>query len=232
MSWTVSTLAAALITNIGGESTDSRFLTEIKAWINEAYKALIRAHRWPWTFVTENIAVLASNDTYGLATTGMEVIGARLAGDEDTELIYMHPSKLIGIDLEAESKPQWFYITNWDSTTEKLQIVLKPIPSTTYTLQVFEHLRPANLDDDDIIPCPEEFIEIMRKMVKYKVLLDDRDYPAAKELKTEFLMDVEDAKRRLGNVGAERRVMAISDVPRTKSGHVQMDPNKFEGWNW
>lgn len=229
---TLNVVAKALAREYVGVDTDTSYVTQIEAWLNEAYAEVAEELRWEWTIGTpEVVSVVAATSEYSLAiSVGEETVGRLLSSDAPIYFKTREELVLRGTDLEATGTPYIFMPIGYDAATDKFKIRLFPVPSANDTAHFLNFTRPAELATGAAIPVPNGAIGAIKMLARSFMSNDDGFGTDSDRWYGRYLRRMNSLRRKEHTNPGELRQIADSDVkegrrrmPRLPSGYPTLD---------
>lgn len=229
---TVSDLSTSLVTEFGGWTTNTTYVSKVQAFINDAFKDVVRAAQWIWLFQIDPTvtATVANQANYSLDSSAAEVRAVRLAGQYDQKLIFTPPEQMMTLDLELVGRPLRYWQSGFDPFTGENTLTIWPVPDIAYDLEVHELLRPTNLLSSDNIPVPDEILGILKDKVRHAMAMDDRDFQAADRYLAMYESKLKQAKGRYAHDSADERMNPYNDLPQRRPIPLVRLPYEYGGF--
>lgn len=231
---TVNDVAKSIMTELGESTSDATLVLQFEAWVSNAFQRIGIMLDWKFLRPTEQITTAAGTAEYTLTDTKVDDIrGMRINGDDDP-IYYKAEQELYerGLDLEQESRPQFFYFREYDTTNEALVVGLWSIPDAIYTIDVLERAAPGTLVSADKLPFPREFVQAIEARCRYLYYINEEKTELAVVCKNDFdeIMALLLARHKWPN---EPHRLSQSDILEdTYIRDVRLPPNHFSNyWN-
>ena len=134
-------------------------LTDIKLWINQAYRDVAGRYRWKWQEDLTDIATVASTRTVAFPTV-QEIYRLQPQAAGVQEPVYLHPHEW------AEDSPWRTYTTSEGQpryyTYYEGTLVFDPIPDAVSTYQAWRRVRTTVLTGDSDEPLiPPDYRDVL-----------------------------------------------------------------------
>jgi hypothetical protein len=183
---TVNALAQEVATEFGEEWTDQDIADQFRTWVKEVVRRVITSGRWFSQNAIDDITTVASTATHTLDATTSEVKAMRLTAT-DKPIIYTPVERLIAKDynLETTGTPPNWWIDSLDAS-QNIVVRFYPVPDAAYDIDAHVLKRPVTLGDTDNIPLPEEYLDVVRDGVRWKVRFNENNLEAAALMLQEF----------------------------------------------
>lgn len=228
---TVSALALELCSEAGESTSDTEYLTLVRKWIKGGFREIGDISQWYFLKKDEtfDLSVLGGAE-YPTQASATEVTKIRFT-ETNEKITYIPVERLIerGIDLELPGKPQHFWQSGFDESTNEHLFTVWPVPDATYEVQVIENGMARTLADGDTIPMPENFLTILEDYTRAMQAMDDKDYEKYDRLEKKWREALAERMRRYNKQPSQRRRLRVTDIGPNSNDlpMVRLDPNHF-----
>lgn len=214
---TLNAFAQQVMEEMGESASNSSLVTQYERWIQDALDELSSHGDFVWPFFRKksSITTAASTAVYALDADVAEVTSMRLPADEQP-IEYCPVERLIdqGRDLEQEGTPRvWFY-ADFDSSADKQQIQLWPVPSSVQSVEYWFQVQLGELSSGAKIPVPREVLHILKYRVKALAYENEDNFDAADRELLQARQRLERLVSRYTNQANRRLRLIETDVPR------------------
>jgi hypothetical protein len=209
---TLNDLAVELVKEIGNNPDDTDHVSEMEGWIKQVAREVWRAD---WEFTIDNdktFQTVASTATYTLDSDVAVIRSVRIRTPR-RKLYNRTVEYLIKcyVNLTSEGTPIYWYNAGYDSAAGAYKISTYPVANSALDIDYTVKLLPT-LESSEVLPFPEDFVDVIRHGTRARVFMDDGDPSTAQFHQRNFEKGIADLKHFYANQPDRNKVRTSADI--------------------
>lgn len=156
--------------------------TNIKVWINDAYRDVVRERRWTWTQETATVVTVANTATVAMPTDWLYTGWFQPANSTTPKIQWLD-------DQHPELRPEFTTRTGAPTTVRPWEglWIFQPTPDAVYTWTLYYYKRSSQMTQDadlPLIPQDERDVLIYGALIRAAEM--DRSFEGAQYYQAQY----------------------------------------------